>query len=165
MELDPKKLKEAFNKMSEIDENPESKESKEFLKKLYEYESKQTNSRRKPAPIIVKTIKRGKTIKTEKIVQKEMDAEGKEVSAEDAEFARKYVDYNKIKWPERNTIEMERPDYKGIGTVKLQTYRYPDLSDSPKGIVTFLHGYGDYSRYAYLGKIFGENGYEFHTID
>ena len=35
-----------------------------------------------------------------------------------------------------------------------------------KGIVTFLHGYGDYSgRYAYFAKTFAENGYDVHSLD
>ena len=34
------------------------------------------------------------------------------------------------------------------------------------GIVTFVHGFGDYSgRYAYLAKEFAAKGYEFHTMD
>lgn len=34
------------------------------------------------------------------------------------------------------------------------------------GIVTFIHGFGDYSgRYAYLAKEFAAKGYEFHTMD
>ena len=77
----------------------------------------------------MKTIKRGRTVKTEEIVPKQLNAEGKAVSAEEAEFTRKYVNFDKFKWPERNTVEMTRPDYKGKGTVKLQTYRYPDLTD------------------------------------
>ena len=112
------------------------------------------------------TMKRGRVMSKEEIDPVQFDTSGKEVTPDEAEYNRKYFDYTKVKWPEINPIELVRPDYKQKGTVKLQTYRYPDLTDNKKGIVTFLHGYGDYAgRYAYFAKRFAESGYDFNALD
>ena len=111
------------------------------------------------------TMKGGKRVSMEKIEPETVEKEST-LSPEEVVFQKKFLDYKVSRWPEVNGIEMERPDYKGKGTVKLQTYRYPELTDDLKGIVTFLHGYGDYSgRYAYFARRFAENGYDFNTID
>jgi alpha-beta hydrolase superfamily lysophospholipase len=49
----------------------------------------------------------------------------------------------------------------------LKSYRYPvPEGTTRKGIIVFVHGYGDYvGRYAYKGKFFAENGYDFVGID
>ena len=72
----------------------------------------------------------------------------------------------KYKWPEENSIELVRPAKKGKDSIKLHTYRYPNLTEHKKGIVTFVHEVEDYAgRYAYLAKKFAENGYDFNTVD
>ena len=103
--------------MSEIDDNPEGEEAKKYYKSLKEVES--SKPRRKPAKIIIKTIKRGRTISQQEIDPVQHNSDGSVVPEEELEFQRKYVDFNKIKWPEVNEIEMVRPDYKSKGKVKL----------------------------------------------
>ena len=119
MRIDPTKLKEVFARMNEIDENPESETAKEYYKAVEQLEKKRSKSRKKPAKIIIRTVKRGRTISQEEIEPLEVGSGGEKISAEEAEFNRKYVDYSKFKWPEVNEIEMTRPDYRGKGTVKL----------------------------------------------
>lgn len=77
---------------------------------------------------------------------------------------KKYIDFNEIKFPEINPIDFKLND-KG-NEVKIANYRYPNQAQERKGIIIFLHGYGDYcGRYAYLAKAFAENGYDFVGID
>ena len=48
----------------------------------------------------------------------------------------------------------------------IANYRYPCLTKERKGVVFFLHGFGEYvGRYAYLAKEFAELGYDFMGMD
>ena len=49
--------------------------------------------------------------------------------------------------------------------IKLQNYRWMPTGEV-KGTVQFINGFGDYcARYAYLGEMFAQNGYEFIGFD
>ena len=153
-----------FNEMKEIDEDPNSEKAQKFRAAVEQHEEGRQRKGRKPAKTIFMTMKAGKRVSMSQI-EPDVEKESK-LPPEEVEYQRKYLDYKAVKWPEVNGIEMVRPDYKGNGTVKLQTYRYPELTDDLKGVVTFVHGYGDYAgRYAYFARKFAENGYDFNTID
>lgn len=77
-------------------------------------------------------------------------------------FKHKYIDYTSLKFPETNPIDLFTADKR----FKLANYRYPAATTERKGIIYFIHGYGEYvSRYAYFGRVFAENGYDFVGID
>lgn len=161
--LDPNKLKDLFNKMAEIETDPDSEAAKEYYKKLKELEKKNP-PKRKPGAIIIKNMRGGRTISTEKIEQNE---DGTPLSNEEQELKKKFIDFAKTTFPEVNPIDLVLPDFKGNGQVRLQTYRYPCRSDRPrKGIVQLIHGLGDYcGRYAFLAKTLAENGYDVVGVD
>ena len=151
--------------MAEIDENPNSEKAQKFRAAVEKHEAKRKRKGRQPAKTIIMTAKAGMRVSMN-YIEPDVVEKKSALSPEEEEYKRKYLDYKVSRWPELNGIEMVRPDYKGNGTVKLQTYRYPELTDNLKGVVTFLHGYGDYSgRYAYFARKFAENGYDFNTID
>jgi len=56
--LSPQKLKDIFDKMTEIDTNPNSKSSREFEAKMLELERQNPNKRQ--GQITIKTIRKGK---------------------------------------------------------------------------------------------------------
>jgi alpha-beta hydrolase superfamily lysophospholipase len=58
--LDPKQLKDIFDKMTEIDSDPNSKRAQEYYQRLEEIERKNPN--KKKSQIIIKTMKRGRTV-------------------------------------------------------------------------------------------------------
>lgn len=48
----------------------------------------------------------------------------------------------------------------------LANYRYPSSLSDRKGIIYYIHGYGDYcQRYAFFAKYFAEAGYDFVGMD
>ncbi len=50
--------------------------------------------------------------------------------------------------------------------IKLQNYRYPSQRTERKGIIFFVHGYGEYcARSAYFAKYFADAGYDFCGFD
>ena len=150
--------------MKEIDDDPNSEKAQRFRAAVDKLEEGKEMRGKKPAKTIFMTMKAGKRISMKEI-EPEVEKESS-LPPEEVEFQRKYLDFKVSRWPEVNGIEITRPDYKGNGSVKLQTYRYPELTDDLKGVVTFLHGYGDYSgRYAYFARKFAENGYDFNAID
>jgi pimeloyl-ACP methyl ester carboxylesterase len=76
-------------------------------------------------------------------------------------FKHKYIDYTSTHFPEVNPVELVSSDKR----FRLANYRYPAAKER-KGIIFFIHGYGEYvKRYAYFGKVFAENGYDFVGID
>ena len=105
--------------MDEIDKNPASKTAQDFYKSVKKFEESKSKPRKRPAKTIVMTMKGGRVMSKKEIAPAEFDTSGKEITAEEAEFNRKYVDFNKLKWPEVNPIELVRPDYKQKGRVKL----------------------------------------------
>lgn len=78
-------------------------------------------------------------------------------------FKHKYIDYTSVAFPEINPVELVSADKR----FRLANYRYPaTASKERKGIIYFIHGYGEYvRRYAYFGQVFAENGYDFVGID
>jgi len=58
-------MKEAFDKMVEIDSDPHSKRAQDYYQKLEELERKNPN--KKKGQIIIKTMKRGRTVSEHKI--------------------------------------------------------------------------------------------------
>jgi len=56
--LSPQKLKDIFDKMTEIDTNPNSKSSREFEAKMLEFERQNPDKRQ--GQITIKTIRKGK---------------------------------------------------------------------------------------------------------
>ena len=106
-----------FNEMKEIDEDPNSEKAQKFRAAVEQHEEGRQRKGRKPAKTIFMTMKAGKRVSMRQI---EPDVEKEStLSPEEVEYQRKYLDYKAVKWPEVNGIEMVRPDYKGIGTVKL----------------------------------------------
>jgi hypothetical protein len=77
-------------------------------------------------------------------------------------FKHKYIDYTSTHFPEVNPVELVSADKR----FRLANYRYPAaVAKERKGIIFFIHGYGEYvKRYAYFGKVFAENGYDFVGI-
>ena len=61
--MDPSALKEMFDKMVEIDSDPDSKRAQDYYKRLEEIERRNPN--KKKSQIIIKTMKRGRTVKQE----------------------------------------------------------------------------------------------------
>ena len=62
------------------------------------------NPNKKQAKVIIKTIKRGKTISNEKF---EMTGGiGKQLSQEQLIFEKKFIDYSKIQFPEKNPVDL-----------------------------------------------------------
>lgn len=57
-QLDMEQLKDIFDKMTEIDSDPDSKRAKEYYQKLEDIERKNPN--KKKTQIIIKTMKRGR---------------------------------------------------------------------------------------------------------
>jgi pimeloyl-ACP methyl ester carboxylesterase len=77
-------------------------------------------------------------------------------------FRHKYIDYTSVSFPEVNPFELVSSDKR----FRLANYRYPSVAKERKGIIYFIHGYGEYvRRYAYFGEIFAEHGYDFVGID
>lgn len=77
---------------------------------------------------------------------------------------KKYIDFKAYKFPEINPIDFK---VKSKGKeVKIANYRYPSANKDKKGLVYYMHGYGDYcARYAYFAKEFAMNGYDFIGMD
>ncbi|TNV79264.1 hypothetical protein FGO68_gene7195 [Halteria grandinella] len=50
--------------------------------------------------------------------------------------------------------------------VSLASFRYPAQTETRKGIIHYVNGYGDYAlRYAFMGQQFAKAGYDFVTLD
>ena len=96
-----------------------------------------------------------------------MGDDGTPLSMDEYLVRRKFIDFREVDFPEINPIEMVVPAYKARGEVRLASYRYPaDPTGPRKGIVQWIHGFGDYSgRYGYLAKQLSEAGYDVVAID
>lgn len=166
--LDRETARKNLEKIAEIDSNPESAEAKAYYKAFEEIEKASAQKKiRRPSNIIIKNMRKGKETSRQEVM---IDENGDPMTEAQIEFLRRHVNFAQYSFPEVNPIEVSRPDYKGnVNTpVKLQTYRHPvdETRGERKGIVTFLHGYGDYGgRCGYMGPKFAAHGYEFHTID
>jgi len=89
---------------------------------------------------------------------------GQKLTEEEEEFKRKFIDFKGTTFPEINPIEINSKS--GNKEYKLANYRYPCQAGERKGIVYFVHGFGDYcARYAYFAKTFAEQGYDFVGMD
>lgn len=108
-------------KMQKLETDPESEQSKEFYRKLEETE--RANTKKRPAQVIIKTMKRGgKMGATTKI---EVGPDGKPVSLEEAMFRKKYVDYQSVEWPVYDPIKFERKDVKSTKMINFSSYLHP----------------------------------------
>ena len=97
--------------MTLIESDPGSKAAQEYYKRLHELEKKKS-VKRKPGSIIVKNMRGGRILSTEKI---ELNEDGKPLSEEELTFKRKYLDFASTTFPEVNPVDMVLPDYKGRG--------------------------------------------------
>lgn len=157
--IDPSKLKDIFNKITEFDSDPSSKKAQDFYKKLDEIERQ--NPKKKKSQIIIKTMKKGRTISKEQLDSFSL---GQRLSEEEEEFKRKFIDWKSIQFPQVNPVELVSKS--GKSQYKLNNYRYPSQTGETKGIIQFIHGYGDYcARYAYFAKKFAEQGYDVVGFD
>lgn len=136
-----------FDKMTEIDSDPDSKRAQDYYKRLEEME--RNNPNKKKSQIIIKTMKRGRTVKQETF--QDGSFIGKQITEEERIFQRKYIDYKAVQFPEINPIELK---VKGQGKeLKIANFRYPSLLKDRKGIIFFNNGYGDYcARYAFFAE-------------
>lgn len=158
--LNPTALKDMFDKMTEIDSDPHSKRAQEYYQKLEELERKNPN--KKKGQIIIKTMKKGRTVKTERYQDGQQI--GQRLTQQEQEFQKKYFDYKEYQFPEANPIELTVKQ--SNKQIKLANYRYPALTKDRKGVVYFINGYGDYcARYAYFAQAFAENGFDFICMD
>lgn len=94
-------FKKIFDTMTEIDTNPQSKEAKEYYKQLADLEKKAPAKR--PMSMIVKTMRRGKTMYEEDIL---LGADGNPLPRAEALFRKKYVDFAPHTFPEINPVEV-----------------------------------------------------------
>lgn len=108
--------------MTEIDSDPESKRAKEYYQRLEDLEKKNPN--KKKTQIIIKTMKRGKTVSQQ--VLNDPKFIGQKLSEDEREFQRKYFDYKDYDFPEKNPIDMRAKE--GKKEVKLASFRYPCLT-------------------------------------
>ncbi len=90
--IDANVLKDMFDKMTEIDSDPDSKRAQDYYKKLEEMERKNPN--KKKSQIIIKTMKRGRTVKQETF--QDGSFIGKQITEEERVFQRKYIDYRAV---------------------------------------------------------------------
>ena len=107
-------------------------------------------------------MKKGRTVSDEEYTM-EHGLERK-INEEEEEYQRKVIHFKNYSFPEVNPINFISKN--GKTQAKLANYRYPSQTGERKGIILFVHGYGDYcGRYAYFAKYFAENGYDLVGID
>ena len=68
-QIDPQKMKKVLEHMKELDENPDSEKTKEFLQKVEEFEKKHP-PRQKLGKTIIRTVKKGRVL-SEKFIEQE----------------------------------------------------------------------------------------------
>ena len=106
-----------FDRITEIETNPDGKEAQEYYKKLAELERKTpSKKKRKPAPIIIKNMRGNKTLSTKNI---QMNADGTPLSEEEIIHMRKCILYADVTFPEVNPVSMLLPDFKSKEMVRL----------------------------------------------
>ncbi|TNV72939.1 hypothetical protein FGO68_gene9903 [Halteria grandinella] len=72
------------------------------------------------------------------------------------EFKESFIDFREFPFPEVNPLKIQ----------DLANYRYPSLQSKRKGIIFYIHGYGEYvQRYGYFAKKYAEAGYDFVGVD
>ena len=102
-----------FDRITEIETNPDGKEAQEYYKKLAELERKSpSKKKRKPAPIIIKNMRGNRTLSTQNIL---MNEDGTPLSEEEIVHKRKFLEFANVTFPEVNPVEMVLPDFKGNG--------------------------------------------------
>ena len=105
-----------MDKMIEIETNPDSKEAQEYYQKLREMDKLNPKNKRKPASVIIKNMRGGRTMSTESIEQNE---DGTPMSPEEIEAKRRTIDYASQTFPEVNPVELLVPGPKGSGQLRL----------------------------------------------
>lgn len=98
--LDPVKLRSIFDQMTEIEADPNSKKAQNYFNSLVEFE--RTNTKKRSSQILIKTMKRTGGRNT--VNRIEVDQNGQPLSADEALFRKKNVDFTKYTWPEVNKI-------------------------------------------------------------
>ena len=158
--INTQSMKDMFDKMVEIDSDPNSKRAQEYYKRLEDMERKNPN--KKKSSIIIKTMRKGKTVRQDSYSDGAFI--GQKLTLEEKEFQKKYIDYKAVQFPEVNPIEMV---VKGQGkSIKIANFRYPALTSTRKGVIHFNNGYGDYcARYGFLAEQFAKAGYDFVCMD
>lgn len=77
---------------------------------------------------------------------------------------KKYIDIKAIQFPEFNPIDLKVKS--GDIEYKLANYRYPSQTKDKKGIIFYLHGFGEHcGNYGYFAKYFADQGYDFFGLD
>ncbi|CDW71931.1 UNKNOWN [Stylonychia lemnae] len=159
--IQPDQIKKIFDKITEIDSDPNGKSAQDFYKKIEELEK--SNQNKKKSQIIIKTLKKGKNVQNLKYDM--TGGMGRQISQEQMMFERKHIDFKRFQFPEICPIDY-RVKHKNE-EIKIYNVRYPAVNQAErKGIIHFLHGYGEHAgRYAYFAQYFAKAGYDFFAID
>ncbi len=97
--LNAQAMQSLFDQMTKIDQEPDSKQSQEYLKQMEE-QARNTQTKRSNN-ILIKTMKRGGRTMVSKV---ELDSNGQPLSEEELLFRRKNVDFTKFVFPEINFV-------------------------------------------------------------
>jgi len=120
-----------FEKMVQIDTDPNSQRSKDYYKALEEIE--RSNKNKKPTQILIKTMRRGRMVNSE---SKELGEDGKPLSPEEMVTRRKFTDFAAVKFPEVNPISLKVTDAQDPKKeIHLQSYRYKSTVGEAKATV------------------------------
>ncbi|TNV72937.1 hypothetical protein FGO68_gene8328 [Halteria grandinella] len=72
------------------------------------------------------------------------------------QFKDSFIDFREFPFPEVNPFKIQ----------DLANYRYPSQQSKSKGIIFYIHGYGEYvQRYGYFAKLYAEAGFDFVGLD
>ena len=127
--LDPSKLKAVFNKMTEVESDPNSKRAQEYYKQLEETEK--ANKKKRNSQILIKTMKRGRVTGESSV---EVDQYGRPLDEKQIQFNKKNQPFVGWKWPEVNAVEYKRKDLHSNSMLKIQNYRWPAIGER-RGVV------------------------------
>ena len=94
-------------------------------------------------------MKKGRTVNQERVSDPSFI--GRQLTEDEELLRRKVIDYDSVKWPELNPIDMTVTQ-RGK-QIKLATFRFPAATEERKGIVYYANGFNDFSiRYAIMAQ-------------
>ncbi|CDW82247.1 UNKNOWN [Stylonychia lemnae] len=148
--FDPILLRDIYNDLKSIEIEPNLEQAKQISDLLLHNE--RLNKSKKPSHIIIKNFQKHRT-----------DEQVLEINRQDESFKRK-TRFMEQKFPFIDKFVLQT---KENGEEKaLKNYYYPSKLDHRKGVVYYLHGYGDTcSRYSYLAEKYANHGYDFLGFD